>query len=66
MTDPSHPPVPIAEVAKNEEIEETAAPSAEAVSEEAAAEDLEEVSEVVSAITDPENADIIERLKGDD
>lgn len=65
MTDPSHPPVPIAEVAKNEEIEETAAPSAEAV-EEAAAEDLEEVSEVVSAITDPENADIIERLKGDD
>ncbi|WP_454296393.1 hypothetical protein [Salana multivorans] len=65
MTDPSHPPVPIAEVAKNEEIEETAAPSAEAV-EEAAAEDLEEPSEVVSAITDPENADIIERLKGDD
>ncbi|WP_454300867.1 hypothetical protein [Salana multivorans] len=65
MTDPSRPPVPIAEVAQSENVEETVAPTEEVV-EEAAPEDRAEASEVVTAITDPENDDIIERLKGDD
>lgn len=65
--DSSRPEVPIAETEEEAVIEEI--DSDEHVSPEAKeaveAQELAEGAEVVSAIDDPANADIIDRLKGD-